>query len=326
MNNYLNHLVNRGSDRVNQVKPRLPSLFEPLPETAVLRTGFTSEDDSLIAPASDGARLPSLFEPLLETAVLRTGFTSEDDSLIAPASDGAEGPSSRAHSPQIQEIASTVLPQVHPPVAALSEPLPRSLGQELLSRAYPSALQSLATENASTNPVPTLRRKEQPESRAEVLAVPPQMLIASSLPPAPKLIEHGGEPVIIPRERLVISSVRQPEIAPERLKPTSSPIATGTERSPLSPSRITPVKESPAIRPAPIPAPAIEVTSRRSRSAAWESIDAPPQASPAPTIHVTIGRIEVRAMPTPVSVQPKSRFAAPVMSLDDYLRQRGGGK
>jgi hypothetical protein len=291
MNNYLNHLVNRTSDRANQVKPRLPSLFEPLPETAILRTGLTSEDDS----------------------------------LIAPALDGTEGPSFRAHSPQIQEIASNVLPQVHPPVAALSEPLPRSLGQELLSRAQPSALQPLSIETASTNPAPTLRRKEQPELRAEILAVPPQMLIASSLPPAPKLIERSGDPVIIPRERSVISSVRQPEISPERSEPNSSPVTTGAERGPLSPSRIIPVKESPAIRPAPIPAPAIEVTSRQSRSAAWGSIDAPQLASPAPTIHVTIGRIEVRATPPPVS-GVKSRSAAPVMSLDDYLRQRGGAR
>jgi hypothetical protein len=187
------------------------------------------------------------------------------------------------------------------------------------------ALSHLAIETASTNPAPTLRRKEQPESRAEILAVPPQTLIASSLPPAPKLIEHRGEPVT-PISPSAISSVHQPEISPERSEPNSSPVTTGAERSPLSPSRIIPVKESPAIRPAPIPAPAIEVVSRRSRSAAWESIDAPQLASPAPTIHVTIGRIEVRATPPPVSAQSKSRPAAPVMSLDDYLRQRGGGK
>jgi hypothetical protein len=290
MNNYLGHLVNRGSDRANQVKPRLPSLFEPLREAAVLRMGLISEDDSLASPASE---------------------TTEEQ--IAPP------PSSRT------EIESTVFSKVNPPVAALSNPPIQLSNRELLPRIQAPLLPHLATENTSTAPPPSLSRKEQPELRAEILAVPPPTPITSSLPPAPQLIERSGDPVIIPRERSVISSVRQPEISPERSEPNSSPVTTGAERGSLSPSRIIPVKESPAIRPAPIPAPAIEVTSRQSRSAAWGSIDAPQLASPAPTIHITIGRIEVRATPPPVS-GAKSRPAAPVMSLDDYLRQRGGAK
>jgi hypothetical protein len=44
---------------------------------------------------------------------------------------------------------------------------------------------------------------------------------------------------------------------------------------------------------------------------------------PEPTVHVTIGRIEVRATPPPVKSQ-KERWKPPVMSLDEYLsRQRG---
>jgi hypothetical protein len=43
-----------------------------------------------------------------------------------------------------------------------------------------------------------------------------------------------------------------------------------------------------------------------------------------PTIQVTIGRIEVRATPAPAA-PPASRRAAPIMSLDEYLRQRSQG-
>jgi hypothetical protein len=44
----------------------------------------------------------------------------------------------------------------------------------------------------------------------------------------------------------------------------------------------------------------------------------------APTIHVTIGRIEVRATPAPIQKQSKPN--APVsMSLDEYLTKRNGG-
>lgn len=44
-----------------------------------------------------------------------------------------------------------------------------------------------------------------------------------------------------------------------------------------------------------------------------------------PTIHVTIGRIEVRATPAPTATATGKSRQAPVVSLDDYLRQRNRG-
>jgi len=48
-------------------------------------------------------------------------------------------------------------------------------------------------------------------------------------------------------------------------------------------------------------------------------------SEPAPTIQVTIGRIEVRATPPPTPRAQTSRSAPSVMSLDDYLNQRAKG-
>lgn len=45
---------------------------------------------------------------------------------------------------------------------------------------------------------------------------------------------------------------------------------------------------------------------------------------PAPTIQVTIGRIEVRASPPAARSHPKAKEHQP-MSLDQYLRGRNGG-
>jgi hypothetical protein len=42
---------------------------------------------------------------------------------------------------------------------------------------------------------------------------------------------------------------------------------------------------------------------------------------PAPTIQVTIGRIEVRATPPPAAPARKEQKSA-VMTLEEYLRQR----
>ena len=52
--------------------------------------------------------------------------------------------------------------------------------------------------------------------------------------------------------------------------------------------------------------------------------DLTPPAAPPPTIHVTIGRIEVRATP-PAAPPRKTTAQPPVMSLEDYMRQRAEG-
>jgi len=51
----------------------------------------------------------------------------------------------------------------------------------------------------------------------------------------------------------------------------------------------------------------------------------PPAAATAPpTINVTIGRVEIRAVPPPAQQRAKPKPAT-VLSLDDYLRQRAKG-
>ena len=47
----------------------------------------------------------------------------------------------------------------------------------------------------------------------------------------------------------------------------------------------------------------------------------------APAIHVTIGRVEVRAVTAPAEpARPRERKAPPLLSLDQYLRQRNEGR
>jgi hypothetical protein len=49
------------------------------------------------------------------------------------------------------------------------------------------------------------------------------------------------------------------------------------------------------------------------------------QREAAPAIQVTIGRVEVHAVPAETSARP-ARPASPALSLEDYLRQRNGGR
>ncbi|NEQ22340.1 MAG: hypothetical protein F6K28_24755 [Microcoleus sp. SIO2G3] len=64
------------------------------------------------------------------------------------------------------------------------------------------------------------------------------------------------------------------------------------------------------------------VTPRLERSQRPEEKAAPPP----PTIQVTIGRIEVRAVPPPAPPRPRVTTPPARLSLEDYLRSRSGGE
>jgi hypothetical protein len=93
------------------------------------------------------------------------------------------------------------------------------------------------------------------------------------------------------------------------LKPRSSPKEEATIK-PLTQQKQAPRREI---------APVIRATAR------VESTRAVLPPAP-PTIHVTIGRVEVRATPQATAAKPVARPAGPRLSLDDYLRSRGEGK
>jgi len=59
---------------------------------------------------------------------------------------------------------------------------------------------------------------------------------------------------------------------------------------------------------------------------ARQPVDVRPEPRPMPTIQVTIGRIEIRATQTSEKSAAKPRPAQATMSLDDYLKQRDGGR
>ena len=94
-----------------------------------------------------------------------------------------------------------------------------------------------------------------------------------------------------------------------------------------------------SIRPAPQPRPALRVDARSAHAVAagpQRSETRPPAGgqpiaeavtveTAAPTVHVHIGRIDVRAIMPPAPPRPAARPAAPRSSLEDYLSGRKGG-
>jgi len=133
----------------------------------------------------------------------------------------------------------------------------------------------------------------------------------------------------------------EPAIVSPAIRPAQSPSADKVNRAagsePIRPSRfLEPAWSSPKLspliepreqtRPRVQPPPSLETASSafpmsitRSLGEIQTKLASP--LSPAPEIHVTIGRIEVRAVSSPASVQRETP-RKPQLSLDDYLRLR----
>lgn len=147
----------------------------------------------------------------------------------------------------------------------------------------------------------------------------PSPTVTPSAAPVPRVtavvrdssVSHANEAAVTPL----------PTLAPERAEAptpttTTAPLAA-SYAAPMPPSASAPserVLVQPEIRPL------VE------RSAPLSP--APPTLTPAPsgpTVHVTIGRLEVRAtQPPPPSTAARRAEPQPPVKLDEYLRQRGG--
>jgi hypothetical protein len=108
---------------------------------------------------------------------------------------------------------------------------------------------------------------------------------------------------------------------PERLAPSPEPVpapATRVEPQVVNlpeepPAGRGPQPGSPTVVPA-LPAPAPPAAPREE------------QQPPRPAINVTIGRVEVRAVFAPPPQPAPRPQPAPAMSLEEYLKQRDGGR
>lgn len=118
----------------------------------------------------------------------------------------------------------------------------------------------------------------------------------------PKLEPHIRRTVI---ERIEKREQTQPQTTPSRETASIAESRLSKQVSIVAQSQVTPAQRFAHLGSA---------NARRKQT---------PQ--PEPTIHVTIGRVEVRAAP-PAAPPPKARRSEPpVMSLDEYLRKRAGG-
>ncbi len=228
---------------------------------------------------------------------------------------------------------------------------PPSLTPRLRSRFEPLAfddagivesVREIAIDGPSS-PAPSLASApsaEVPDREEKVQAVPVSPRRRESAPPSRREAEATR---IVP---LVTQSAETPEFAarPEPVAVVPAPHITQPERAaaPLGHRTAAPPPAEPA--PAPIEHRETRVETRestrtieRARTIATRLLErsetsrlfaqppraAAPQAAaaPEPTIHISIGRVEVRAAATPAAV-PRAAKRSAVQSLDDYLDRR----
>lgn len=260
-------------------------------------TGFLSHlvarargTDSAIEP-----RLPSLFEPV---AVPSTALAAEPAELSVPPS------------PRPDTAPDGVPGAKQPPAVGGLRPL------EL-----PPLTGSARREEA---PLEEGRQAHEPPARPVPRAVA-RAAASMGFPaeePGSRPATAGSRPDAAPRERPRPRGSSAPSAAPLETERAKAGAVTGEQRSVLQ----EPERRAPGAlvaQPVAVLVPRIGIQAPQASHR-----DLPPaddmREQPAPVINVTIGRVEVRAVPG-APAKPRIEQAKPrALSLDDYLKQRGG--
>ena len=295
MGDYLSNLVARSFDLGEVVQPRPVSLFEP---TLIPGMQTYEEPDSL-----ETGEEPFLESPR-DTTPIEAHSPAGHHSLLPRTNDSEENTTQERRDPP--------------------DPTSNNSESRLSTRELPTT-QSVPISTPKFNPV-TNQPDDGPDTQ------PSKILLVTSNPSSDPIIrkvpsERESYPVLEPmfpppikpanEEPHTETVVNTPEFVTvppkieleERSGP--EPVDSGSETSLNQPSTML-IAVQPQIT-------ALEESPKQRQFVPVKPLEA------APTIHVTIGRLEVRATSPPSPPQKEKRSRAPVMSLDEYLSQRANG-
>jgi hypothetical protein len=198
------------------------------------------------------------------------------------------------------------------------------------------------TVAAEPAPIDPQARSDEPRLRQTPLTLPPRLESPAIALQLEQRREGQREIINVTNIRSVVEQpiVHAPSservvIEKEASFPDRTAPSIGIENAIQAATHEEPLK----VTPHPIVTPVIErIVQERERTAPSQAqrsdqvahhtlppIATQPTAIEPPTIHVTIGRIEVRAIP-PAAPAKRSTPSSSALSLDDYLRARDGGK
>jgi hypothetical protein len=324
MNDYLSRAVERETSAAPAVRPALPSLFEPGPPSAImtpLETESPTEGEpSRSAPDETEPRISPLHEPLAAVNALWS-----DPAIGAP-----EPPRQKGKKAPGESSAGLVATPIAPSTTAA------------FSTGSSPAKQQQSPDVSATEPAgrPTAETPPTPRRAAATLGI---VRPTGGAPPKPLQAATEGivRPAGVPQPRPIHPTAAQEVVRPVSESPSREVGAVPTidERAATSPTA-PPVRSArgssepkSATPPAPAPltkvvAPAHATIPRISPapSSPERARSADNASSPRP-VHITIGRIEVRAVhPPPEPARHRPAPAAPKISLEEYLKQRNGGR
>lgn len=229
------------------------------------------------------------------------------------------------------------------PLSGHPEPVPRPLptGAAPEPRHVPEPIPSLAPSSASpgstlpdVTPLISAHRAgghrgvEPPSSTTSTTrAVTPTAPAATPAPSAPLMPVPVAESVPVTPVSPRLEAPPQQEPAPSRTEPPEPVVVTRqvvervVREVERQPSRETP----PPIQRRPEP---VVVRPRRAVAETRTAVSRRTEPAPAPVIHVSVGRIEVRAVrPVPSAPPPEpSRTPTNAPALDEYLAGLGGSR
>ena len=324
MSDFLANLVIRHLGATPVIQPRLPSLFEPA-------TPYMGSFAETSRGAEEG-RQDAHFEPALESV--------HGTSTVPPHS---QAPANKSRTkgivnPELPLPVALPLPasdpnngQVTRSPASVPRPATGGVLREAVASARPA---NPASAHASTDPKSTQPADPSSEPSGKDRGrkhVEVSRTMETKIPPA-SVIEP---PVLLKSVATGLgkSANQHPGAGSEVPEGAANDFARVTRHAPLHIDETAePPVKSPLAEPAqsqterlvPRAADAIEAAATPRFEFARHVPPTPLAAPPEPTIQVTIGRIEVRAV-SPQAAAQKERSASPVMSLSEYLRSRRGG-
>lgn len=338
---YLTALVARTLGVGSLIRPRALSCFEPLLTVPSLSTADHFESDGPMTPAPRAATAgahddisalqqgPPQPTPASRSAAQRDVGSvpmTRGDNVVRPNTatpQAARGvavvaaPLGSEAAPAAVNGTPSVVESNPPPV----DPDPQAVKSKLATAVAPqsSPVKAAAYRHGDSSAAETAARSRPTESTSVTRHVVIDAVARSHESPSPSSVHHLGDvPPSSAASDVESRAIRPPVVrtvesrhTPRLQSPTSS-----SEQF-LSPSI---AKATSLIATPEMPSPRAKERGTRARPEVGQ-----PRQEPA--VQVTIGRLEVRAVP-PTPAQRTRRHAPAVMGLDDYLRRgtHGGGR
>lgn len=316
MSNFIDSLVARSQDRAEVLQPRLTSLFEP--ERAVPRPTVAapsepesdaeigSDEESLPDPASDTSRLSA--------SSIKRIATPRSESSILEGRTGEASPESSVELNVEHRTPAKLAEPSTPPPASIS----RSVRVPDLRPAPQNQAQTESPTSAEASPGPGVTAQKSSEDREDQRFVK----AATSRPLIEEFISESDRP------RAVETITRHSKSDFETASAPTSDRALREHDLARSTVTIPPAAERGIM--AAIPSPPREIRAAPDESVTVESPSEGRvrlKGTASPTIKVTIGRIDVRAvMPAQPAPRPAPAPRKSALSLDEYLKRRSGGR